>query len=161
MNKKKYFILFLIISLIVLVTLKFFIKKEIKQPEFKRIDNISIINSSQSKMVLSANMVFYNPNKKNALLLNTYLKIFSKEIQIGTISSQEVTELNKLSEVSIPTIIELDLNNLKSSQNLSELLETVLNDSKGLEVTFKGDVKVSVGKMNFTIPINHKEIINI
>ncbi|WP_452223016.1 LEA type 2 family protein [Lacinutrix chionoecetis] len=111
------------------------------KPEFLRVENIEIEESNSEFIVLTADAFFNNPNTIGGKLETEGIKVVINDIEVGTVTSKTF-DVPAKKEFSIPLKANIPANKLLNLNNLSGILNSVLN--KGVQVHYKGDIKYKV-----------------
>ncbi|OIQ16330.1 hypothetical protein [Lacinutrix sp. MedPE-SW] len=112
-----------------------------EKPEFLRIENIEVEDSNNEFIILTADAFFNNPNTIGGKLETDGIKVVVNDIEVGTVSSKTFNVPAK-KEFSIPLKANIPANKILNLNNLSGLLNSVLN--KGMQVQYKGEIKYKV-----------------
>ncbi len=131
--------------------------KSIKDPEFRKIENLQLGSIKQGKINLTADAVFFNPNKVGATLQSTDLSVFIKEIEVGKVKQGQEVEVPANSEVRLP--LEADIETKDILGNLGGVLGALLKQE--LEVHIKGNAVVKAMGIPVPVPVNHVEKVNL
>ena len=121
--------------------------KELVYRDFK---NLTVNKVGFAATSLKLDLIYYNPNNFGLQLKYTDLDIFIDNTYLGHSSQDYQITIPRLSEFTLPLVIELDMKNL-----LKNAIPTLL---LGKEVMVKITGTVKVGKANVykTFPVNYE-----
>lgn len=146
----------IIILLTVLLTLANCSVRE--KPVFLRLENIKVLESTSTYLMVSANAVFMNPNDIGGELRSDGIKVYVNDNQMANVSS-EAFQVPAKKEFSIPLKANIPLDSLFSDKNLSGLLGSLFN--RNIKVQYKGDIKYKALGFTYTYDIDKTESIKI
>ena len=147
-------------KLIILSTLVLtFVACSVKQkPEFLRVENIIVSESTSKTITLTADALFRNLNDIGGELKTDEIKVFVNGNEMATVSSESFkVPANK--EFSIPLKANVPTGSLLSNKSLSGLLGSLI--SKKIEVQYKGDIKYKVFGFSHTYTVDKTEDVKI
>jgi len=127
-------------------------------PEFIRVSNIQVIETTSQHITLKADALFKNPNSIGGELQTDEIKVFVNGNDLATVSS-EVFKVPAKAEFTIPLTTRIETKQLISDKNLSSLLGSFLNQS--LDVQYKGDIKYKVLGFSHKYAIDKTETVKI
>ena len=147
-------------KLIILLTISIcFLSCTIKEkPEFLRVENINVQESNSEFIVLTADAFFNNPNTVGGTLETDGITITVNNMEVGTVSSKALKVPAK-KEFSIPLSANIPTKKLLNLNNLSGLLNSVLN--KSMKVQYKGDIKYKIFGFSHKYTVDEIEDIKI
>lgn len=147
-------------KLIILLTISIcFLSCTIKEkPEFLRVENINVQESNSEFIVLTADAFFNNPNTDGGTLETDGITITVNNMEVGTVSSKAFKVPAK-KEFSIPLSANIPTKKLLNLNNLSGLLNSVLN--KSMKVQYKGDIKYKIFGFSHKYTVDEIEDIKI
>ena len=147
-------------KLIILLTISIcFLSCTIKEkPEFLRVENINVQESNSEFIVLTADAFFNNPNTVGGTLETDGITITVSNMEVGTVSSKAFKVPAK-KEFSIPLSANIPTKKLLNLNNLSGLLNSVLN--KSMKVQYKGDIKYKIFGFSHKYTVDEIEDIKI
>jgi len=131
----------------------------IREPEFITIRNMQLRQTGQFEAEAKATAVFFNPNKIEAVLLNTELKVYSKESMIGQISQTDVSRIPPMSEFDFPLRFRVNALEVAYSQGLSSMVEKMLNENREIPIEIKGYCRIKAKDQIFSVPVHHRDVI--
>ncbi|WP_034057846.1 LEA type 2 family protein [Lacinutrix jangbogonensis] len=147
-------------KLIILLTIIvcFFNCKVKEKPEFLRVENIEVTDSNSKFIVLTADAFFNNPNSVGGKLETEGITITVNDIEVATVSS-EAFDVPAKKEFSIPLSANIPTNKVLNLNNLSGLLNSVLN--KSMKVHYKGIIKYKVFGFSYEYTVDETENVKI
>lgn len=122
-------------------------------PEYLRTKNWKIEKVNGTTLELTADVVFYNPNKIKAKLKDLDLDIFLNEKFVGKVIQTDIVNIPGKSSFDIPIRFKFDLK--ESNINISNVLGLLLNNK--FIVDIKGFLKAKVFLMPFKINLNERQ----
>lgn len=131
----------------------------IREPEFITIRDMQLKQTGQFEAEAKATAVFFNPNKIEATLLNTELKVYSKGSMIGLVSQTDVSAIPPMSEFDFPLLFRVNALEVAYSQGLSSMVEKVLNEDRQIPIEIEGYCRVKAKDQVFRIPVHHRDVI--
>jgi len=132
-----------------------------QKPKFIKVDNIKFITASSTKVILSANALFNNPNVIGGRLNTEGVQVYVNDISFGRIETEEF-KVPANDDFTVPLKIQIktkDLLDKDSKGFLNGLLNSVLNRS--LKVRYEGTIQFKALGINHSYPINKTETIKI
>lgn len=147
--------------LVILAVVLYIRNQSFKEPEFIGLRDLQLNQMNGFKASLSGTAVFMNPNRSEAELLNTELKIRSNGVHVAGISQNGLVRIAKESEFSVPFKAEADLLKLGLSQSVSGILDKALSKDRSIPLEFEGYCRVRIGREIVRIPVHYSETIQI
>jgi hypothetical protein len=129
-----------------------------EKPEFLRVENIEVLESTRNHVTLKADAFFINHNNVSGELETEEIKVFVNGNEMGHVSSESFKVPAK-KEFSIPLKAKVSTDSLFSNKNLSGLLGSLLN--KNLEVQYIGDIKYKVFGFSHVYKVDRTEKVKI
>ena len=123
----------------------------IKDPEFKRIDNFKIKSLGFQESVIGFNVTYYNPNNFGVTVKEAEANVYMDSILLGKFSQDSNVTVDKNSEFSIP---------LSGGIPLQTALKLNLQNLANRDIFLKADGSVKVGKAGIYIsrPVHYQGI---
>ena len=129
-----------------------------EKPEFLRVDNIKVLESTSKYLVLTADAFFLNPNDIGGDLKSDGIKVFVNDNEMATVSSESFkVPANK--EFSIPLKASIPADSIFSNKNIGGLIGSLF--SKNLKVQYKGDIKYKALGFTYTYEVDKTENVKI
>lgn len=158
---KRIFLPAAILIIIATGVIWYFIKKNtITAPEFIGIKSIELLEIKEEKAIATSVLVFHNPNKIEAQLINSQIKVYSEEIHVASISQTGQSHIEAEKDFEVPFQFEFDMLKFGLSKGLSGLLGQALSNEKQIPLRFEGYCRVKVGDEIFKIPVNYEETLH-
>jgi len=146
----------LIILLTVTMTLLSCKVKE--KPEFLRVDNIKVLESTSEYLTLTADAYFMNPNDIGGELKSDGIKVFVNDNEMATVSTESFKVPTK-KEFSIPLKANIPADSIFSGKNIGGLIGSLF--SQNLKVQYKGDIKYKVLGFSYTYEVDKTEDVKV
>ncbi len=123
----------------------------VKELEYRDFKNLSINKMGFAATNLKVDLIYYNPNRFGLQLKYTDLDIFVNNNYLGHSTQDYQITIAKLSEFTMPLIVDVDMKNL---------LKNALPSLLGKEVLVKVTGTVKLGKANVykTFPVNYEGV---
>ena len=144
--------------LILLVSVSCAIKQK---PTFIKVENIKLITANSTKVILSANALFNNPNAIGGRLNTDGVTVYINDISFGMIETEEF-KVPANDNFTVPLKIQIktkDLINKDSNGFLNGLLSSVLNRS--IKVRYEGSIQFKSFGIKYSYPIDKTETLKI
>ena len=132
-----------------------------QKPTFIKVDNIKLITANSTKITVSADALFNNPNVIGGRLNTEGVQVYVNDISFGRIETEEF-KVPANDNFTVPLKIELktkDLLNKDPNGFLNGLLNSVLNRS--LKVRYEGVIQFKSFGINHSYLINKTETVKI
>ena len=132
-----------------------------QKPTFIKVDNIKLITANSTKITVSADALFNNPNVIGGRLNTEGVQVYVNDISFGRIETEEF-KVPANDDFTVPLKIQIktkDLLDKDSKGFLNGLLNSVLNRS--LKVRYEGTIQFKALGINHSYPINKTETIKI
>ena len=146
---------FTILSTILLTLVSCKVKEK---PEFLRVENIKVFESTAESVTLSADAFFLNPNDIGGELKSDGIKVFINNNEMATVSSESFKVPAK-KEFSIPLKANIPADSIFSGKNIGGLIGSLF--SKNLKVQYKGDIKYKALGFTYTYEVDKTENVKI
>jgi hypothetical protein len=123
--------------------------KDVKDPEFRRVDNFGIRNLSIQEARIGFDVTYFNPNNFGVNVKEAVADVYLDSLYIGKFVQDRTIDVPRGAEFSIPftgsvplrTVLGLNLDNLSSRQLL---------------LRAEGSARVGKGGIYLTKPINYR-----
>ena len=141
-----------------LVGLLFFLSscgvKNVKEPEYRDIREIRMIEAGILQPTAGVDLVYYNPNNFGVQVAEARGDVYVDNQFLGRFSLNEAVEVNKRSEFVLPAILKIDM--IGALKNQRELI-------KKKEVLLRIEGLGRIKKAGFTrdVPIKYESMQNI
>ena len=131
---KKFTILLTLLALVSSCSVK-------EAPEFLRVENIRVLESTSKQITITADAFFNTPNIISGQLKTDGIKVFVNDNEMANIST-ETFKVPAQKEFSIPLKTSVATDSIFNTKNLGGLLNSFLN--KKIKVQYKGQIKYKV-----------------
>ena len=146
-------------TLILLTILTCFIScKVTDKPEFIKVENIKVLESSSKFITVTADAFFLNPNSISGQLKTDGIKVIVNNNELASVTSESF-KVPARKEFSIPLQAKIPTDSLLSNKNLSSLLGSFLN--KKMKVQYLGEIKYKVLGFSHTYKVDRTEDVKI
>jgi LEA14-like dessication related protein len=123
--------------------------KDVKDPEFRRVDNFGIRNLSIQEARVGFDVTYFNPNNFGVNVKEAEADVYIDSLYIGKFVQDKTIDVPRGAEFSIPftgsvplrTVLGMNLDNLSSRQVL---------------LRAEGSARVGKGGIYLTKPINYR-----
>jgi hypothetical protein len=132
-----------------------------QKPKFIKVDNIKFITASSTKVILSANALFNNPNLIGGRLNTDGVQVYVNDISFGRIKTEKF-KVPAAADFTIPLKIQINTKDLFDKDPngfLNGLLNSVLD--RTLKVRYEGTIQFKALGINHSYLINKTETIKI
>lgn len=129
-----------------------------EKPEFLRVDNIKVLESTSNYVTFTADAYFLNPNDIGGELKSDGIKVLVNDNEMATVSSESFKVPAK-KEFSIPLKADIPTDSIFSNKNLGGLIGSLF--TKKLKVQYIGDLKYKALGISYTYQIDRTEDVKI
>ena len=129
-----------------------------EKPEFLRVENIKVLESTPNYITLSADALFINPNDIGGELKTDEIKVYVNDNEMAQVSTESFKVPAK-KEFSIPLKANVSTDSLFSNKSLGGLLGSLI--SKNLKVQYKGQIQYKVLGFSHTYDVDKIENVKI
>lgn len=129
-----------------------------EKPEFLRVENIKVLESTANSVTLTADAFFINPNDIGGELKSDGIKVFVNNNEMATVSSESFKVPAK-KEFSIPLKAVIPSDSIFSNKNIGDLIGSLF--SKKMKVQYKGDIKYKTLGFTYTYEVDKTEDVKI
>lgn len=136
----------------------FFSCKVTEKPEFIKVENIKILESTSKFITLKADAFFLNPNTIGGQLQTDGIRVIVNGNEIASVSSENFKVPAK-KEFTIPLKAKIPTDSLFSNNNISSLLGSLF--SKKMSVQYIGDIKYKILGFSHTYTLDKTEDVKI
>ncbi|MEN7549880.1 LEA type 2 family protein [Rapidithrix thailandica] len=128
--------------------------KSFEQPEFKGIENVSLLDLEQDEMQLEADAIMYNPNGIAATVKEIYLKVYIGENEVASMTEEMNVKAPSKENFAIP--VKIRFAKKKIYNNIMEGLISILS-SKKVNLNYQGHIKVKALGVTWKVPMRQKQ----
>lgn len=122
-----------------------------EKPQFVKIENIKVKESTSSYLVLNADAFFLNPNDLGGTLKSDGIKIIINNNEIATVSS-EPFKVPAKEEFSIPLKAQIPLDSIINDKNIGGLIGSLF--SQKINVKYKGNITYKALGFSYDYPVD-------
>jgi LEA14-like dessication related protein len=135
--------------------------KKPESPNFIKLENVKVVSTGLTKVVLSGDAVFNNPNAVSGELTKTNIHIRVNDIDITDIDQEVSITIPKNSNFTVPVYFSFNPKQLSSENNgfLKNAIKSFIN--KEITVEYQGDITVKVLGISFDAPIAYTETVSL
>lgn len=144
--------------LLALILLTTFACKVNEKPEFVRVENIKVLESTADYITLTADALFINPNDIGGDLKTDAIVVLINDNEMAQVSTESFKVPAK-KEFSIPLKANISRDSIFSNKNIGGLIGSLF--SKTIKVQYKGDIEYRVLGFSYTYPVDKTESIKI
>jgi LEA14-like dessication related protein len=123
--------------------------KEVKDPEFRKIDEFGLRNLSLQEARVGFNVTYFNPNDFGVTVKEAEANIYLDSTFMGTFTQDTAIQVNKQSDFTIP---------FSGTIPLRKAMELNLESLSQKDILLKADGNVKVGKAGIYVsrPIHYQ-----
>jgi len=126
----------------------------LKQPEYRDIRNIRLLNLGPLQSTAGVDLVYYNPNKFGVQLETARGDIYIDSSYFGQFELDEKVQVKKRSEFILPATVKVDMiSAIKNQRDLYKKKEAL--------VKIQGTAVVRKGGFSKEVPISYEHMENI
>lgn len=126
----------------------------IKEPEYRDIREIKLIEMGLLQSTAGIDMVYYNPNNFGVQLAEARGDVYVDNAYLGRFSLDDKVQVRKRSEFIVPAIIKVDM--IGAIKNQQEILK-----KKEVLVRIEGMARVKKAGMSREVPIRYESMQNV
>lgn len=132
------------------------------KPEFVGFKNIKVQTISKSKILIKAELLFYNPNPVSINLESFDIDVKLNEFEVGNLSQNQKAEIGKKKNFNLPIEIYFNPKDIfkTNAKNLLSTAGSIFLDKK-YELNYKGNAVFDIAGKQIKIPINYSESVEI
>jgi LEA14-like dessication related protein len=126
----------------------------IKEPEYREIREIKLIELGLLQSTAGIDLVYYNPNNFGVQLSEARGDVYVDNAYLGRFSLGDKVQVRKRSEFIVPAVIRLDM--IGALKNQQEIYK-----KKQVPVRIEGIARVKKAGITREVPIRHESLQNI
>jgi LEA14-like dessication related protein len=126
----------------------------IKEPEYRDIREIKLIEMDLLQSTAGIDMVYYNPNNFAVQLAEARGDVYVDNAYLGRFSLDDKVQVRKRSEFIVPAIIKLDM--IGAIKNHQDILE-----KKEVLIRIEGMARIKKSGISREVPIRYESMQNI
>ncbi len=146
-----------IVAFLVIVSCSFLTScntKNIREPEYRDVRNIKLMELGPLQSTAGVDLVYYNPNNFGVQLTNASGDIYIDSSFFGHFELKEKVQVRKRSEFTLPAVVKIDMiSAIKNQREIFQKAEALLR--------LQGMAQVRKAGFSREIPINYQQIQNI
>ena len=127
-------------------------------PEFVKVNNIKMIESTNTHVTISGEALFNNPNVIGGKLKADGIKVFVNGNEMATVSSENF-DVPAQEEFSIPLTVQIPTDSIFSKKNIGGLIGSLFGQK--IEVKYQGKLNYKVFGLSHFYDVDETEIIKI
>ena len=140
------------------IILTIFSCKVKEKPEFLRLENIKVLESTAEYVTLTADAFFLNPNDIGGELKSDGIKVFVNDNEMANVSTESFKVPAK-KEFSIPLKANIPSDSIFSNKSIGGLIGSLF--SQKIKVQYKGDIKYKALGFTYTYEVDKTEDVKI
>jgi LEA14-like dessication related protein len=123
--------------------------KEIKDPEFRRLEHFGVKNMNLNEATIGFGVTYFNPNNFGVSVKEAEANVYLDSVYIGRFVQDSLVEVQKNSAFTVP---------FSGAVSLQTALKLNLNDLVNKQVMVKADGTVKVGKAGIYVskPVHYQ-----
>jgi LEA14-like dessication related protein len=126
----------------------------VKEPEYRNIQNIRLVDAGVLQTTAGIDLRYYNPNNFGVQLNDAYGDVYINNFYLGRFSLGQKVNVGKRSEFIVPALIKLDMiGAVKNQRDLWKKKEAL--------VRIEGSANIKRSGLSFNVPIKHEGMENI
>jgi len=126
----------------------------IREPEYREISEIKLIEMGLLQSTAGIDLVYYNPNNFGVQLSEARGDVYVDNAYLGRFNLGEKVQVRKRSEFIVPAIVKLDM--IGALKNQQEILK-----KKEVLVRVEGTARVKKAGLSRDIPLKYEGLQNI
>ena len=126
----------------------------IKEPEYRDIRDVKLINVGLLQTTAGMSFVYYNPNKFGVLLNDASGNVFIDDVLLGRFEVKDNVKVRRMSDFVVSAILKLD--NLNTLANHKDIL-----NAKEATIRIEGLARIKKAGITTEVPIKYNGRQNI
>lgn len=127
---------------------------DVKQPEFRDIGNVRLIETGVLKTTVGANLIYFNPNNTGIKLSAARGDVYVDNAYFGSFVLDQEVQVKKNAEFELPVILKID--NIGAVKNHTDIYK-----KKEALVRVEGRAFVKKSGISREIPIRYEQMQNL
>jgi LEA14-like dessication related protein len=128
--------------------------ENVKEPEFRDISNVRLVELGVLQSTAGIDLIYYNPNNFGVQLSEARGDVYVDNAYLGRFGLEEKVQVGKRSEFIVPALIKLDM--IGAIKNQRELLK-----KKEVLIRIDGIARVKKAGFSRDVPIKYEAMQNI
>lgn len=129
-----------------------------KAPEFNGVENLEVQLTGFTKATISGDAAFYNPNKANVYIKSANMKVFMEDQEISHFNKDIDILAGGNTDFTVPVSFDVSLKDIDLGSFASAI---GIGKKKEREFSFRGKIKVKMHGINFNVPVDHTERVEL
>ena len=129
-----------------------------EKPQFIRVENIKVLESTSRYVTFTADALFMNPNDIGGELKTDEIKVFVNDNEMASVSTESFKVPAK-KEFSIPLKTKVPTDSIFSNKSIGGLIGSLF--SRTVKVQYKGDIIYKVFGFSYSYNIDKTENVKI
>ena len=140
--------------LIALVALSACRTGNVREPEFRDISNVRLVDVGVLSSTAALDLIYYNPNSFGVQLSEARGDVYIDDAYLGRFTLEDQVQVGKRSEFIVPALIKIDM--IGAIKNQRDILK-----KKDVKLRIDGIARVKKAGFSKEIPINYERMENI
>jgi LEA14-like dessication related protein len=128
--------------------------KEVREPEYRDIRDIRLVEAGLLKSTAGMDLVYYNPNDFGVTLTDAHGSIYVDGQYLGRFHLDEKVSVKKRSEFVVPALVDIDM--IGAVKNHRDIFQ-----KKEARIKIDGTARVSKAGFGREVPISYESVQNI
>lgn len=128
--------------------------KDVKEPEYRDIRDIRLVEAGLLKSTAGMDLVYYNPNDFGVTLTNARGTVYLDGQYLGRFHLDEKVSVRKRSEFVVPALLEIDM--IGAVKNHRDILQ-----KKEARIKIDGTARITKVGFSKEVPISYESVQNI
>lgn len=129
-----------------------------EKPEFLKVENIKVLESTSKYVTITADAYFLNPNDIGGKLKTEAIKVYVNDNEMATVSTESF-DVPAKEEFSIPLKTQIPTDSILSNKSIGGLINSLF--SKKIKVQYKGDIIYKALGLSYSYHIDKTDNIKI
>ena len=126
----------------------------VKQPEFRDVSNIRMVDLGLLQSTAGVDLIYYNPNNFGVQLSDARGDVYVDNAYLGRFSLEDKVDVGRKSEFTVPALIKVDM--IGAIKNQREILQ-----KKEVLIRIEGVARVKKSGFSRELPIHYESMQNI
>jgi LEA14-like dessication related protein len=127
---------------------------DVKEPEFRDISNVRLIELGILQSTAGIDLIYYNPNNFGVQLSDARGDVYVDNAYLGRFGLEEKVQVGKRAEFTVPALIKLDM--IGAIRNQNEIYK-----KKEVMVRIEGTALLKKAGFTKNVPIRYESMQNI
>ena len=126
----------------------------VREPEFRDISNVRLVDVGVLSSTAALDLIYYNPNSFGVQLSEARGDVYIDDAYLGRFTLEDQVQVGKRSEFIVPALIKIDM--IGAIKNQRDILK-----KKDVKLRIDGIARVKKAGFSKEIPINYERMENI